>query len=365
MTAFNLQLFGPGLPAAGARVQGRFVGGLLRLEAEALSLEAPATALRAKAAGFDGRQWLLEWNSDQGPYSALLQGAGDIQSLRASAPAALASQLQAAQRGARGRRHRFHLAMLAAGLVLALPFLALFVFWLNSERIAGWAADHIGLNQEQRLGDMAFAQMRPQLKLVEQGPALDMVSGIGRRLTAGSRYRYQWFVAQDKQVNAFAMPGGYVVVFSGLIEQARTPEEIAGVLAHEVQHVELRHSLKNLLHGLGWRAVLSLALGDFAGGVWANMADQLGSLKFGRDLEREADMQGLAALKRAGIAPEGMASFFEIMAKQDGGEIALLSSHPTSDERLASIRAAIAAQGVYPAPPLAYDLAAIKASLAP
>lgn len=363
MSAIDLQLFAPGQPAAGVRVRGRFVGNQLYLEAEGLSLEVSAAAIRAKAAGFDGRQWLLEWDGAEGRYAAMLQSEADIRTLRESAPASLAGQLQAAQRGEHKQRRRFHLALAAAGLVLALPVLALLAFWLNAERIAGWAADRVSLDQEQYLGDMAFAQMRPQLKLIEQGPALDMVSGIGRQLTQGSRYRYQWFVAEGKAVNAFAMPGGYVVVFSGLIEQARTPEEIAGVLAHEVQHVELRHSLKNMLHGLGWRAVLSLALGDFAGGVWANMADQLGSLKFGRDLEREADMQGLAALKRAGIAPEGMASFFEQMAKRDGGQVALLSSHPASDERLAAIRAAIAAQGAYPTRPLSYDLAAIKAGL--
>ncbi|NWG87386.1 MAG: M48 family metallopeptidase [Hydrogenophilaceae bacterium] len=365
MTTFNLQLFAPGLAAAGVGVQGRFVGGRLHLQAEGLSLEIPLTTIRAKAAGFDGRQWLLEWDSAEGLCSALLQGEADIQALRAGAPEQLAGQLQAARRGERGQRRRFHMALLAAGLVLALPFLVLLLFWLNAERVAGWAADQVSLNQEQRLGDMAFAQMRPQLKLLEQGPALNMVSEIGTRLTAGSRYHYQWFVAQDAQVNAFAMPGAYVVVFSGLIDKADTPEEIAGVLAHEVQHVEQRHSLKNMLHGLGWRALLSLALGDWAGGIWANMADQLGSLKFGRDMEREADMGGLQALRRAGIAPQGMASFFEKMAKQDGGPIELLSSHPASDERLASIRSAIAEQGAYPAQPLRYDLAAIKASLKP
>ncbi|TCS72667.1 peptidase M48-like protein [Sulfuritortus calidifontis] len=363
MNAFDLQLFAPGQPAAGVRARGRCVGGRLHLEAEGLSLEVPAQAIQARAAGFDGRQWLLEWDAVEGRCSAMLHGEAAIQALRESAPASLAGQLQVARRGERDLRRRFQLALAAAGLVLALPFLALLAFWLNAERIADWAADRVSLNQEQYLGDMAFAQMRPQLKLIEQGPALDMVSGIGRRLTAGSRYRYQWFVAQDKQVNAFAMPGGYVVVFSGLIEQAKTPEEIAGVLAHEVQHVELRHSLKNLLHGLGWRAVLALTLGDFAGAVWANLAEELGRLKFGRDLEREADLKGLAALQRAGIAPEGMAGFFEQMARQDGGRIALLSSHPASDERLAAIRAAIAAQGVYPSRPLNYDLAAIKARL--
>ncbi|TCJ15547.1 M48 family metallopeptidase, partial [Parasulfuritortus cantonensis] len=245
------------------------------------------------------------------------------------------------------------------GLVLALPFLLLGLFWANADRIAGWAAGHVSLAQEQQLGELAFAQMRPSLKLLETGPAPAMVQAIGARLTAGSKYRYQWFVADSPEVNAFAMPGGYVVVYTGLIGAAGSADEVAGVLAHEVQHVELRHSLKNMLHGLGWRAVLALALGDVSGGAWAGMAEQLGGMAYGRDLERQADLGALAALRRAGIAPDGLLAFFARLAGTEGPGLAFLSSHPATAERIDNLRRAIAAQPAYAAEPLPYDLKAV------
>jgi predicted Zn-dependent protease len=170
-------------------------------------------------------------------------------------------------------------------------------------------------------------------------------------------------VAIDPRLNAFAVPGGHVVVYTGLLLAADSAEEVAGVLAHEVQHVEMRHALKNLLHNLGWRALLALALGDFSGGVWTGMAEHLGQLGYSRDLEHQADLGGLAALRRAGIAPEGIASFFAKLSRQGGGQIDLLSTHPASSARMQALQRAMAAQGAYTASPLPYDWRALQASL--
>jgi predicted Zn-dependent protease len=263
------------------------------------------------------------------------------------------------------RRTRLHVVFALLASIVMLPLILLGAFWAQADRIAGWAASHISLEQEVQLGELAFAQMRPSLKMLDTGQGPAIVQAIGTRLTAGSAYRYQWHVAADPQVNAFALPGGHVVVFTGLLQRADSAEEVAGVLAHEVQHVELRHSLKNLLHGLGWRALLAVALGDLSGGVWAGMAEQLGSLSYSRDLERQADLGGLAALRRAGIAPQGMASFFAKLAQQDGAQIELLSTHPASEDRLQALQAVIRAQGSYAASPLPYDWAALRRSLPP
>jgi Zn-dependent protease with chaperone function len=346
-------LFGPGLAASGVPARAWFSGVTLWVEHEGGRLSASTERLTARLGGFDGRQRSLEWQTGNGLVSLQLPDSPETDAWLAGAPAPLRVHFGALGR-ARTRRFGFGAGLIAA--VLLLPFVLLGLFWLNADRIAGWAAGHVSLAQEQQLGDLAFAQMRPSLKLVESGPAPEMVRAIGARLTAGSHYRYQWFVADSPEVNAFAMPGGYVVVYTGLIKAADSAEEVAGVLAHEVQHVELRHSLKNLIHGLGWRAVLALALGDLSGGVWAGMAEQLGGMAYGRDLERQADLEGLKALKRAGIAPQGMLSFFAKLAKQEGPGLALLSSHPATEERMDNLRRAIAEQGDYAARPLPYVL---------
>lgn len=363
MESVKVHLFAPGVDAGGVLARARFDGALLRINYGDTRLTVPADHLTVKHGGFDGRQWLLEWPGEGSTVAVLLPSSAEAERLLAGAPAALAAQLDRHGRRDRARSRRFRLGLGLIAAIALLPFLLLGLFWLNADRIAGWAAGQVSLAQEQQLGDLAFAQMRPTLKLVEAGSAPAMVEAIGARLTAGSPYRYRWFVADSPEVNAFAMPGGYVVVYTGLIQAADSAEEVAGVLAHEVQHVELRHSLKNMIYGLGWRAALALALGDVSGGVWADMAAQLGGMAYGRDLERQADLGGLKALQRAGIAPNGLLSFFARLAKGEGPALAFLTSHPATGERIENLRRAIAAEGDYPAAPLPYDWAAIRGAI--
>jgi predicted Zn-dependent protease len=108
---------------------------------------------------------------------------------------------------------------------------------------------------------------------------------------------------------------------------------------------------------------LGVALGDLSGSVWGDVAGRLGSLGYSRDLERAADLGGLAALRRVGIAPDGMLSFFAKLARREGPGIALLASHPATSERIDQLRQAIAAGGVYPAAALPYDWTRLRATL--
>ena len=203
-------------------------------------------------------------------------------------------------------------------------------------------------------------------ELHQAGPVVDAIKAIGDRLTNGSRYHYEWYLKDDDSVNAFAVPGGRVIVHSGLIAQAASAEELAGVLAHEVQHVELRHSLRQIIHTAGWAAVLTVALGDVSAmtGIFVH---QLGNLQYSRTLESEADVAGLHALARAGIPLAGMRDFFARMQskeKKAGGsiDIALLSSHPATGERLSEIER-IAAQTPCTCAPLKMDWPAVKTGL--
>jgi Zn-dependent protease with chaperone function len=354
---FYILLFGPGLPAGGEARRARF-------DADTLAVDAlppvDAGTIRVRTGGFNRDQLFLEWPRDGTSFSITPADAAAQAVLLASAPdglrAALADfRLDAARVG---KRSRLGLGLL--GLLLALPLLLLGLFFAYSHDIAGWVASRVPVEVEQQIGDAAFAQMRGQLALIEQGAAPEAVRTLGERLTHGSRYRYQWFVVRDPAINAFAMPGGYVVVNSGLIAAADSAEELAGVLAHEVQHVERRHSLNNLIHALGWRAMLALALGD-AGGALAGAADTLGQLKFGRDLETEADLLGLQALQRAGIPPQGMESFFRKLMQQEGATPpALLSSHPASEDRFEAIRKAIAQGGPWTTRSIGMDWEAVR-----
>lgn len=359
-THLDVLFFPAGAASAGIPATARLDAAGLTVDGAESRRHVPAVRLSLRAGGYDGGQWLLEWSEAAGRAAIQLPSGDAARAFLAAGPATLRAAAQAVGRR-QARRGRLTLALLA--VFLALPLFALAIFWLNADRLAGWATQAIGLEQEQALGDLAFAQMRPTLKLRQSGAALEMLRVTGARLTAGSRYGYRWFVADSPEVNAFAMPGGYVVVYTGLLKAASGADEVAGVLAHEVQHVELRHALKGMLHGLGWRALLAVALGDWSGGAWAGMAQQLGALGYGRDLERQADQEGLKALRRAGIAPQGMLTFFARLAAQERGAPAWLSSHPSSAERLDSLRQAIADQGPAGGAPVAVDWARVRADL--
>ncbi len=179
--------------------------------------------------------------------------------------------------------------------------------------------------------------------------ALDRLTG---RLAAGhdTPYRFTVRIAESSQVNAFAGPGGQVVILRGLVDQAESAEEVAGVLAHEMGHVVERHPTEALVRALGLSAIVAAFVGDpssLAGGV-AEFGATLAVLSYSRADEAEADTVGLAMLGRAGIRADGLAVFFERLAKKhDELErlIGYLSSHPRSRERGRRARAAAGAGG--------------------
>lgn len=360
---FKVLLYGPGLAAAGVATRAWFVGERLRLATANEPLDVAAENLDLRVGGYDGRQWQLTWTDAAGPHAATLPDAATVQDLLRLAPASLRPRLQAAQAQQAGINRRFGLALGFLALLLGLLVVGLGLLYANKDRLSRWATDQISLEQERQLGDFAFARMRPSLQLLEQGAAVTAVNEIGQRLTATSPYPYRFHVAVDPEVNAFALPGGHIVVYTGLLKAADDGEEVAGVLAHEISHVALRHSLRGLVHDLGLRAVLAVFLGDFSGGLWGDLAAQLGELHYSRALESEADRAGLDRLLRAGIDPRGMARFFAKMAARPEGVPEFLSSHPAGDERLSALRQAISARPLPPALTLDIDWKRLRAEL--
>lgn len=359
----NALAFGPGLPAGGLRVSARITPTGLCFDAQGAEHCAPYEDMKVSAGGFDHQQMILTWHAADGAWSLTLNDPAQREALIAHAPAPLQPQFAHWRKRTRATRHGFRAGWVVLGLLLASPLLALLIFWWQSDRLAGWAAAQISPETEQKLGDMLWEQTRPTLKLVEQGESVRVVRDLGARLTQGSKQQFHWHVADSPVVNAFAMPGGYIVVYTGLIAKTDTPEELAGVLAHEIEHVTQRHSLKGLIKQVGWRAVVAVALGDIGGGIIGDMTAQLGSLKFGRDQETEADLKGLERLRNARISPEGMVTFFEKLSAQDAMQPELLSTHPASKGRMEALREAIKRSGGWRSEPLPYDWSAVKQSL--
>ncbi len=182
-------------------------------------------------------------------------------------------------------------------------------------------------------------------------------------------FEIELIVADSEVVNAFAIPGGILMINSGFIKQSQSTEEIIGVLAHELGHIERRHNVKSIVSGLGITAgalALSLLVGaDIS--EWVLRGSNLLNLKYTRDHEREADDRGLYYLSNAKIAATGMIDFFERLSKTEPGGaaanlLAIMSTHPASAERINYLRTKSSQNFYVPRKPL-LKISEIKSAL--
>jgi predicted Zn-dependent protease len=219
--------------------------------------------------------------------------------------------------------------------------------WFSMDLLVGWAVDRIPLDWERRIGESAYQDFLIQHPAVKDGPAVAAVQEISERLIAhipGNPYTFEVAVVKSEVVNAFALPGGYVVVFTALLQQAENAEEVAGVLSHELNHVLERHALQRIVKQLGLVTTVGIIIGDQQGlaRVMKQIGVELLSLKFGRSQETEADVTGLQLLHRSHIDPSGMITFFQRMTQKERGGVEWLSTHPMSAGRAQRLEAEIA-----------------------
>ncbi len=197
-------------------------------------------------------------------------------------------------------------------------------------RAPGWIAPYIPQSWENRLGDAIAGDLGGRVcSTPASRAALDT---LATRLGGGPPVRVIEIV-NVPMVNAVALPGGRILIFDGLLAQAKSPDELAGILAHEIGHVRNRDTMAAMVRQLG----LSVVLGGLNGQV-GGVLNGLLSLSYSRDAERNADGYSIAALKSANISPEGVAGFFDRMGGGKKGEpaeraMSWMASHPVSAER--------------------------------
>ena len=255
----------------------------------------------------------------------------------------LAKQLRAAERSRRSTPK----PVMAGLFLLGLFFAGLVLLWTQKDSIAEYIANKIPVEWETKFGDQVFSSFESEGKMLTNSVWDLPVSNITTRLlqtVEKSGYEFKFHIMSDTNVNAFAIPGGHVVILTGLLESAETAEEVAGVLAHEIAHVTRRHSLRNIIKSAGLIVTLQALIGDASGlfGLATEASRYLLQQKFSRDFEREADETGWSYLVQANIDPRGMTKFFEKMrdmiadsgAAVMEGTLALANTHPTSQERI-------------------------------
>ena len=165
-------------------------------------------------------------------------------------------------------------------------------------------------------------------------------------------YDLKVYILPVEQVNALALPGGPIVIFEGLIDKAESPEELAGVLAHEIQHILLRHSTRGILRNMAESMLVTIFLGDMNSvmeGI-VQLAGQLETLGLSREMEAEADQKGMELILAANTDPHGMIRIFEKLMQEESKELpqgktvskendfsSYFSTHPSSQNRLARL----------------------------
>jgi predicted Zn-dependent protease len=213
------------------------------------------------------------------------------------------------------------------------------------------------VSEERRLGYQFAYQMRHELPLVGDRVTADYVQAMGFELVAAAGpqpFEYHFYVVADEEINAFAGPAGHIYVNTGTVLKARNASELAGVIAHEVGHVALRHVAQNYDRQRNTRFgqnLLVAGAGLLGGGAAAGAAQLGGGLAgfaylndFGREAEQEADDFAVEVLPRAGWDPDGLVSFFRTLQGEQTQEAPrFLSSHPPTAERIEATRTAIEA----------------------
>ena len=213
------------------------------------------------------------------------------------------------------------------------------------------------LNIEQELGDNYMKILRQQLDIIDDPLIRNYINELGFRLVASSEEakdrKFYFFVINDPSINAFAMPGGYIGINSGLILNAETESELSGVIAHEIAHVTQRHlarrfeqqqqlSMPTMLAALG--SILVMTQNTEAGmaaltGIQAGATQIM--INHTRTNEAEADRIGIITLANAGFDPLGMSRFFEkllVLSRYRGTNLSFLSTHPLSQNRITESR---------------------------
>src|SRR5215510_9512177 len=309
----NALCFGGDFPATGAPCHVEVSSRGLTLHVEGCSPETdgitvPFLSLTVSAGGLDHDQLVLRWGKEPSTLTLYVKDSVLIRDFREAAPPELTHHFDAA--AAKVRQARTHRRRTWGIVVGSLAALALFL-WLGSDWLVDLAVSRIRVEWEQKLGESAYRDFLTQQDVLKEGPAVAAVNEMTQRLTSqvtNNPYTFDVTVVKSDVVNAFALPGGYVVVFTGLMKKAESPEEVAGVLAHELNHVLQRHGLERIVKSLGLMTVAAIVFGDQQGlvGMMKQLGVELFTLKFGREQETEADLTGLQLLQRARIDPSGM-----------------------------------------------------------
>ena len=231
----------------------------------------------------------------------------------------------------------FGVFMVIIGVIVGL-FLLAYLFLIPW--IAVKAAEHFPKEYEISMGKELKDQYLANEKI--DSVKTRLLKEYTDQLNFASDYPLEFTVVTSETVNAFALPGGQIVVYSGILKKMKRHEELVALLAHEASHVQFRHSTRSLFRQLSGVLFISFLFGDSGdiAGVVAQQAEQLNNLSYSRDLETEADKEGFKIMQINGFDTQGMPDLLKHISEGNENEDipGFLSSHPLPEERIKEVR---------------------------
>jgi beta-barrel assembly-enhancing protease len=227
--------------------------------------------------------------------------------------------------------------------------------YLFKDRMVESLANQVPVSWEKEAGDKLFTTLSLNYHFIKNDSLkkefIKVASPLFKEIEQHG-YKIDLYFVKDSEINAFALPGGKVIIQTGLIENAKSWEEVMGVLSHELSHVTRRHHIRGIINNVGIFALLSATVGDVSAlaGTFANLGGELASLSNSRAFENEADETGWDYLVKAKINPSGFISFFETLKKENEKETAIdstlnksidlsfLSTHPDTQDRIDNLK---------------------------
>ena len=300
----------------------------------------PYAEIRQTQGFYAGEQVRLEHGGEL-PEILLLTDAAFLHDLRRIAPRLTRHFHDPARR-------RFRLQLTVCAALASIGLSVVFYIW-GIPALVSLALPRIPVAWEEQLGAVVVAHLAPKDAQCSDPARVAALHKIMTTLTAPleqSPYTFRLIVVDTPAVNAAAAPGGPILLFRGLLHQAEDAEEVAGVLAHEIQHILQQHGTRALLQQLSTSFLFSLLVGDVSGPLASGLegVHLLNMMRHNRRQEEVADHTGMQLLLEAGIDPHGMIRFFGKLQRKGGGEAAFLqyvSSHPPSADRVAKLQALI------------------------
>ncbi len=239
-------------------------------------------------------------------------------------------------------------------IVIALVGLIITGLYLAKDKMVEKIADQVPTSWEKEAGDKLFSTLSLQYKFIKNDSLekefLKVAQPLLKQIEKDG-FKIDLYFVKDASINAFALPGGKVVIQTGLIENAKSWEEVMGVVSHELSHVTRRHHIRGIINNLGIFTILSAAIGDVSAlaGTFLNVGGELASLSNSRDFENEADETGWKYLVQAKMNPKGLITFFETLSKEEKKseikskvdetiDLSFLSTHPNTKDRISTLK---------------------------